>query len=401
MKARAPARRRFVARGFQRVAVGASLVHWLWLGSAQATLPPANASSRSGIERPLPNTSRQPLHLVVILVGDAAAEPTLFERIRTLLPGDARAELRVELRLRHDAVLQPHTSGVVYSWVTRSAPNAARVYLALRDDSEKDARFLFREVRLENGLDEVGIETLAQVTHSSAVALWGAAQQITRRELAAELEREAKPRASEPETKASLSPAAPASNQRRDAARVSSGAQFGARIWQIELGPQLAVHQSGSEGWLAYPGGVLGLTWNDRLALRGNFGILVPTDFNAETARVALSGYAGDLRLGFGTLGRNAMIWRTEAGLGAITMRWTASNGTASRPNADHRGYAVIAGAIGRAWSSTTIGVRLEAAVPFQKTTYEIETPTQNLVVGRSWLIWAGAVEMSFPLTRF
>jgi hypothetical protein len=406
------------------------LLHWLWVGSAQATFdgrtkeptqteansPPSPGAATVG-ELPRNSTSSrqatdsskavplgQPLSVVVTLVGDAATESTLFERIRTLLPRDAHAVLRVEERLLRDAVLQPATEGVVYAWILRSDANAGRVYLALREHAETEARFLFREVRLENGLDEVGIETLAQVAHSSVEALWGAAQQITRRELAVELERDELPRARAPENAASAPPDAAASAERRDLPKQLSHNPADTPKWQLEFGPQFSLHQSGSEGWLAYPGGVVALSFSARVGLRGNFGILLPAHFDAAATRIALSGYTGDVRLGCGSMRRDAWNWRAEAGVGATVMRWTTADidaGVVSRPSADQRGYAVLSVAAGRASTWTTIGVRFDAIAPFQKTTYEIGTPTQNVVVGRSWLTLAGAVEMTFPVTRF
>src|SRR5690606_24983110 len=86
------------------------------------------------------------------------------------------------------AVLQPARADTLYLWIRLSSGVRARVYLATREESESGARYLFRDVELDSGLDEVGSETLAQVAHSAAEALWRREEHTPKPELVEALE---------------------------------------------------------------------------------------------------------------------------------------------------------------------------------------------------------------------
>jgi len=56
-------------------------------------------------------------------------------------------------------------------WVTLRSRNEARLYFAAASEAEEPTRYLLRDVPLDDGLNEVGSERVAQVVHSSVTAL--------------------------------------------------------------------------------------------------------------------------------------------------------------------------------------------------------------------------------------
>ncbi|HYQ31127.1 MAG TPA: hypothetical protein VER04_28025, partial [Polyangiaceae bacterium] len=106
----------------------------------------------------------------IALIGNTEQDPALFERIRSLFSEQTLVLQRDSERIDQGAVLLPQRADTVYIWI-RVAERNARVYLALAEEGGP-ARYLFREVALDAGVDEVGGETLAEIAHSSAQALW-------------------------------------------------------------------------------------------------------------------------------------------------------------------------------------------------------------------------------------
>lgn len=161
------------AVGRRTVAIAAAFLMWLVSASAIA------APSDSG-----------PPHVQVMLVGDAQSDPTLFARIRSLFDPQTEIALHRADRLDSTAVLKSGNPDTVYLWITLQNRSGARVYASARESNSAAARYLFREVRLASGLDEVGDELLAHVAHSCAKALWAHEKQMPSPEIAAELNRD-------------------------------------------------------------------------------------------------------------------------------------------------------------------------------------------------------------------
>lgn len=113
--------------------------------------------------------SAPPDRVLLTVVGTARD----LDRVRSAFALDASQEVTLEwlLRPRWDArELLSHAlpeSAVVACWVDLSEPGRAKLYFVHR----ARARFLFREVPLEGGLNELGRETLAQVLEMSVRAL--------------------------------------------------------------------------------------------------------------------------------------------------------------------------------------------------------------------------------------
>lgn len=68
-------------------------------------------------------------------------------------------------------------------WLTLSAPTTARLFFSVQERAGASPRFLVQDVELSAGVDELGIEKLAQVAYFSAVAAWDGSAESSRRQV--------------------------------------------------------------------------------------------------------------------------------------------------------------------------------------------------------------------------
>jgi len=316
----------------------------------------------------------------VAMSGDVERDPLLFERVRSLFSAQTTVVPSDDHRFDQRTVLAPQRTDTVYIWIRVTERSAARVYLTLTEQGEQP-RYLFREIKLDSGLDEVGSETLAEVAHSSARALWLREQQSSRATVVDALERETPtqpepPPAPEPEPLVTIAPVPTVSDSVDPASR--SSRRVAPPVLRLGLGASGTTHSSGTEGWVQEVGGFFSVEYRGRYSLRLAARYLVPTDFGVPPARVHLTGGSGELRAGWLSTDAPRLRARFEAGLGALMGRAQASI-IDEQPKAHalagqdfHRGYALAAAGLewpfGPAWVATSLDVR----VPFAGTSYEI-----------------------------
>lgn|GEM_PF-6632028 len=68
-------------------------------------------------------------------------------------------------------------------WITLGTPTTARVFFSVQERADVPPRVLLQEVELRSGVDELGIERLAQVASFSALAAWEGSAESTRRDV--------------------------------------------------------------------------------------------------------------------------------------------------------------------------------------------------------------------------
>jgi hypothetical protein len=148
----------------------------------------------------------------IVLVGRAASDGSLAERIRSWFGPDAVLSITNETTLAADRVLGPHSTGVAV-WVTLRA-ESARLYFAAHGDEQEATRYLVRDVPLDAGLDEIGSERVAQVVHSSVTALLeDSIEVVTRPDIERELAPPPAPAAPEPSPPPAPTPPHPVHSQ--------------------------------------------------------------------------------------------------------------------------------------------------------------------------------------------
>src|SRR5215216_3790543 len=118
-----------------------------------------------------------PSRVQLVFLDVPAGDPLLPARIRTLFPSGTWVGSRRSAALDAALVLRPSEPDTLWVWIHFRSPNRVRVYLTAADGSA--VRYLFRDVTLDRGLDEVGGESLAQIVHSAAEALWSGEEQVT------------------------------------------------------------------------------------------------------------------------------------------------------------------------------------------------------------------------------
>jgi hypothetical protein len=374
---------------------------WGWAILIGAIASTAVASLRADPGDP------EPLRRVeLMLVGPAGQDPTLDDRVRSLFDRQTRVVTHRVSRLAPVAVLEPESANTLYLWIA-VGPDRARVYVAIRPEQSKSPHYLFRDVELETGMDEVGSETLAQVAHSSAAALWGGGPETSKQELETELAREVEPAAlSERTAPGNPSAASPVreGRGRRPSPAPAARAAGSPPAWELTVGVQEVEHLAGDEGRLDEPGALAMLGWRDRVGLRALATYLVPKRFSAGSAEVRLKGVSSDLRVACFLGPPSGPRARVEVGAGALFIDWnpTVAPSAVSYPaGRDTRGYAV--GALGGELplGPLRVGARLELRVPFRKTAYDWVEPQRTTRVAESSVSPGAALEVGLPLTRF
>lgn len=316
----------------------------------------------------------------VALSGEAGQDTLLFERIRSLFAAPTNVVRSDEQPFDQRAVLSPPRSDTVYIWIRVTESSRARVYLTLAERGEP-ARYLFREITLDAGLDEVAAQTLAEVAHSSARALWLREQQSSQTTLLDALERDTTP---PPTLTAGLSPRpaiAPAAPV-RDASASEQRPPRQVRSLRLGIGASATTHSSASEGWLPEVGAFLAAEHRNGFSLRAAARYLVATDFGVPPARVHLSGFSGELRAGWLTTRATQIRVRFEAGLGVLlgnaraTIAFEEPRAHALAARDFRRGYAL--GAVGLEWPIGPIWVAAstDLRVALATTSYEVAGQT-------------------------
>ena len=352
-----------------------------------------------------------PSRVEVALSGVAQRKSALFERLRSLFPPDTQVVLR-RTEAPAASLLDPERADTLYLWIRMSARDEARVYLAVHEDGSSGARYLYRSVHFDDGLDEVGSETLAQVAHSAAEALWFREQQIPKQKLVQALESEpepsrelreqAQPPRAEPTTVQVIQDRPVITTDSADSSAARSAHKRGA-AWAFALGARLKAYAAGDEGWLQEPGLFVG-TDHGSLSLRAAANYVVPAEFQLSPARVRLSGMSGELRMGWSPAAERTTRVRLESGLGVWAGRWSPSlsmDGPAAHASSPHdfmRPFWLFSGAfewsLGPAWLAACAELRLH----FKSTRYEIAGDTDTRVSNRVHV--GGGLELGVPFGR-
>ncbi len=179
-----------------RGAAGATLAAALLLhcpGFAQ----PASATSSDGTsaaEPTAPPTAAStpgdtlPAAVQITLVG-AASATDFRARLQSWFDAATVINVAAAFALDPGTVLGPKSTPGIHVWVTVPSSRLARLYLVVvAPEPTATQRFLLRDVPLDQGLDELGLERIAQVIHASSLALWHGSEQSPRNEVEQRLE---------------------------------------------------------------------------------------------------------------------------------------------------------------------------------------------------------------------
>jgi len=346
-----------------------------------------------------------PPSVEVTLIGAVYADPTLDARIRSLFGPGTQIEFRRAQQLTAGAVLEAAGAHELYLWILLKSNAQGRIYVAMRDSKGAVTRYLFRDVALEAGLDEVGGETLSHIAHSSAMALWQSKQETSKQKLEEELAQDAT--AFGTSTKESSPPVTVGTARPPVAAPPSAAAppkpNQASRAMVFAIGGALHAHHCGSEGWQMGPGGFLALQRQWSLRIGGSY--FMAHSFDAAPASIRVAGGAMEIRAGWAVQAGSGpgLRIRPEVGIGTMFVTWHAAATMPAVPGSgetNRREYAVASVAAELPLGPIWLGARLELRVPFRETSYDVVYSGEPATAASSWLSSGFGVELGIPFTR-
>jgi len=359
-------RRRGLAR---RLALFASLVVLFWQGFCLAQ----------------PKASRE---VEVVLVGVLGEGPVFASRVTSwFAPEHFHVSVRRAPFLEPKQVLSPSADAFVHVWVTLSNKQLARLYFASASGNGAGAgaaSYFLRELRLENGLDEIGAEHVAEVLNLSTQAFVEGQAQSAREELEETLKAEpapepsvSPPSAAPPATKPRPAPSAPPETASRGKPRRSFGARVG-----------YALSYRADEGTWHGPSAALELALWRKLGLRAAAQGALPAQRELEPLELRFYGVAFVLAatfrhaLGAGIdlqwFGGPALDVARYAPVRPLSSDYAAGKAaTEARPG--------LAAGIEALWGSwPVVALVAEATLPFTKTHYDVVQAETHQVIGRA-----------------
>ncbi len=350
--------------------------------AAPGRAEPPDPASRSAVE--------------VVLVGAIGEDPAFTRRVTSWFdPERYRVAVRRIPRLDPSSILSPRRDGAVYVWVLLWDPHHARLYFACASGSgSEQPTYLWRDLALPAGLDEVGAENIAQVLHLSTVALLEGQAGNEREEVERALREEptaaerAEPRV-DPSDEPSIEPTSPRRAPAERGARRGAGAPERQPRLGVDLGLGYGASLRSDEGIWHGPRVSSTLRGPSGWGLRAAAESALPT--TRELGPLALEFY-GALVTFTGSyrraLGRSvALEWSAGPGVEVVQYRparsleptVTAGSGdTEVRPG-------VVAGMSGVFRpSSPRIAVSAQGLFPLERTHYDVVTGEERRVIGRA-----------------
>jgi hypothetical protein len=122
-------------------------------------------------------------HVDVAVVGRFSNAEQMGARVASWFTGQGiAAQTRLAPELSPSSLFEPIETPGVRIWLTQSTPTMARLFFAVQERSQPP-RFLVQDVELRSGVDELGIERLAQVAYFSAIAAWEGSAESSREQV--------------------------------------------------------------------------------------------------------------------------------------------------------------------------------------------------------------------------
>lgn len=145
------------------------------LAHAADAPPAAAATAADGVRLP---------HVEVAVVGNFVNGETVSARVASWFTGQGvPTQTRLAPALSAVTVFAPTEALGVRLWILLSTPTTARLFFAVQEGPELPPRFLVQDVELRSGLDELGLERLAQVAYFSATAAWDGSAASSRQDV--------------------------------------------------------------------------------------------------------------------------------------------------------------------------------------------------------------------------
>jgi hypothetical protein len=349
--------------------------------------------STSSPARPALAQGESPRNVEVVLVGQLAMDPVFAARVTSWFAGE---RLHVTVRkarwLEPRQVLAPTGDAAVHVWVTLNGNALARLYFASEHGPSGSPSYFLRELRLDNGLDEIGAEHVAEVLNLSTLALLEGQAQSAREELEQTLRAEPAaapgPPASAAPARAAEKPVPLSAARRPSAADVGAGAGDRAprRRWSARVG--YAASYRADEGTWHGPCAAFELALWRKLGLRAEALGALPAERELTPLELRFYGVAFAVAPSV----RHALAagidlqWFVGPGLEVVRyapVRPVSSEYQAGEAATEAR-PALTAG-VGALWGrGPVLAVVAQATLPLTKTHYDVVRAQAREVIGRA-----------------
>ncbi len=222
-----------------------SLALGLTLGvTAHAAEPEAHGTAAAvASSGPTPDA---PPQVEIAVVAETPNAGALAARIVSWFHGAAgHAHASTPKGLDSSTVFAPTAAPGVRVWVLLRSAASARLFFAVEERAGGAPRYLVNDIALDTGLDELGMEQLAQVVYLSAMALWAGNVESSRSEVEASLRQTSI--AKEKSVRAAPAVVAPFAQASADRARltarlgVEASERFGAELGLPRVGVTFGV----------------------------------------------------------------------------------------------------------------------------------------------------------------
>jgi len=326
-----------------------------------------------------------PRQVEIVLVGALGDDPVFASRVTSWFAVERfRVSVRRARFLDPKQVLSPSGDADVHVWVTLNGKTLARLYFASAGGAAAGASYFLRELRLENGLDEIGAEHVAEVLNLSTQAFLEREAQSAREVLEQTLKAEPAAEPSAPAAAVAL-PATKASSAPGPARDTLPRAEP-KRSWGARVGYGLSYR--GDEGNWHGPSAAFELAlWRKlglRVAAQGALPgrrELAPLELRFYGAMFVLAAsfrhaLAGGVDLAwFGGPMLDVVRYAPVRPLSAEYVAGTAA--TEARPGAS--------GGVAALWGrQPVVALVAQASVPFSKTHYDVVQAGARRVIGRA-----------------
>jgi hypothetical protein len=261
-------------------------------------------------------------------------------------------------------------------WVVLRSPSVARLFFAVAETEAGTPRYLVRDVTLDGGLDELGMEQVTQVIYVSALALWSGTLQSSRQDVERGL-------APDP------APHRPAT-ARPEAAPARSRAGFSSAI-----GVGYSARFAGEEGTTHAPSATFGVQHPvGRLTIGGRFeaALLLPHRAQENGLTLDLHGVsfaAGALLLGELFDGTSGSV-ELGAGFDVVNFEALSIDDPTLRAEADEtesRPFVRVRSGVVRALGPVSLGVGAGLSIQLFRTHYDAEDGAKRSELLAPWLL--------------
>jgi hypothetical protein len=316
------------------------------------------------------------------LVGELPESEALSTRILSWFRGLPTLTSVSRLHdLEPNAVFRARERPGVGVWALSRSPALLRLFFAVEGVGDRP-RYLVRDVTLESGLDEVGMERVAQLVYLSALALWSGQAESTRRDVELGLG-VSEPAVAPPPSSPAAAPLQAAGRPRRQ--RLVIGFEYIGRY----AGPAGLSHGPGATLGLALP--AAGFSWGPRLHAQ----LLLPHREDAQSVELELRGssFALGLVTAFAVGARDFVQAEVGAGLDAVRFRVVSvpeSSFVANTSTLDFQPYTYVSAGVETEVGFVRVGAAALLALALVRTHYDVAEENARREVLVPWLLQPG-----------